>query len=56
MRPLSPLRAHNQQRRRTAPARDPLSWVDGLQLSTDELLMLREHIERSLQLDEEGCR
>jgi len=56
MRPLSPLRARNQQRKRPAPALDPLSWVDGLRLSSDELLMLREHIERSLQLDEEGCR
>jgi hypothetical protein len=53
MSPLLPLRARNQQRKRSAPALDPLSWVDGLQLSTDELAMLREHIERSLQLDEE---
>ena len=54
MSPLLPLRARYQQRKRQQPALDPLSWVDGMQLSSDELAMLREHIERSLQLDEEG--
>ena len=49
MRPLSQPQGRAQRRR---PATDPLMWVSSIELSDDELLHLKQHVERLLNLDE----
>ena len=40
----------------TKPALSPYQWLNALHLSPQELLQAREHVERSLNLDEVGGR
>ena len=51
MRPLS-LRKASQAR--TKPALSPYQWLESFTLSPDELAACRDHVERSLHIDEVG--
>lgn len=53
MRPVS-LKNRRNAPARKKPATSPYQWLESCTLSADELAAARDHVERSLNLDEVG--
>lgn len=52
MSPLSPTRSGKARISAKSVVADAYSWLHQVELSEHEVILLREHIERSLQMDD----
>ena len=54
MKPLSLKKRPSAPRRSSMPALSPYQWLNAFNLSPQELQAAREHVERTLNIDEVG--